>query len=124
MVDAYGIFDTIYGIARLAASTSPGILYDHFIGGVARLNYLLTWTVWWNAVKCWLPGKFKLDFGAPPLLALVTSAGLNRATVQESLVGGDSRCSRNKRSLHLIACPTTLSLPLRLHLPAGRYKPT
>ena len=36
MVDAYGIFDTIHGLAWLTGSTPPGILYDHFIRELLR----------------------------------------------------------------------------------------
>jgi len=35
---AYGIFDTIYGVAWLAGSVTLGVLYDHYIWALVALS--------------------------------------------------------------------------------------
>jgi hypothetical protein len=35
---AYGVFDTIYGVAWMAASVVLGLLYDHFIWGLIAIS--------------------------------------------------------------------------------------
>ena len=35
---AYGVFDTIYGVAWLAGSVALGVLYDHYICGLVALS--------------------------------------------------------------------------------------
>jgi MFS family permease len=35
---AYGVFDTIYGVAWLAGSVALGVLYDHYIWGLVALS--------------------------------------------------------------------------------------